>query len=186
MKEEQNGRFILQSKENDPAYLPTHVKIRDTRSIVAEDNNMDRHYRYKGCFVDIFHIAPSNSLFLYRVGAFIHGRYVKAVTNDLDNGRRSIRGRLWSGLHAVSLPLLKAFTALGNPATLRHSMGYFCKKIRLRKDLLPLKEMMFEGHPFPVPNDTDSYLRLIYGDYMALPSIDRIRVHLSRFELLDE
>lgn len=35
--------------------------------------------------------------------------------------------------------------------------------------IFPLKEIEFEGVTVSVPNDTDRYLRLLYGNYMTLP-----------------
>ena len=35
--------------------------------------------------------------------------------------------------------------------------------------LFPTKKMKFEDREFNVPNDTDTYLKLYYGDYMSLP-----------------
>lgn len=35
--------------------------------------------------------------------------------------------------------------------------------------LFPVKFMQFEGEEFPVPNNTDAYLRTLYGDYLELP-----------------
>ena len=35
--------------------------------------------------------------------------------------------------------------------------------------IFPLKEIEFEGQNFPCPNNSDEYLRLLYGDYMSYP-----------------
>lgn len=41
--------------------------------------------------------------------------------------------------------------------------------------IYPLKSIKFEGHDFPVPNNVDEYLKILYGDYQVLPPIeDRI------------
>jgi lipopolysaccharide cholinephosphotransferase len=39
----------------------------------------------------------------------------------------------------------------------------------IREEVLPLVPVEFEGHRFPAPACTDSYLRGIFGDYMTLP-----------------
>ena len=36
--------------------------------------------------------------------------------------------------------------------------------------LYPIKNILFEQHNFPCPNDLDTYLTNHYGDYMKFPS----------------
>jgi lipopolysaccharide cholinephosphotransferase len=38
-------------------------------------------------------------------------------------------------------------------------------------DIFPLKEIFFEGHKLYIPNKTDTYLSILYGDYMSLPPV---------------
>ena len=38
-----------------------------------------------------------------------------------------------------------------------------------REMIFPLKTLPFEGYELPVPNDSDSILKILYGDYMAFP-----------------
>ena len=54
---------------------------------------------------------------------------------------------------------------------------------RRRKDIFPLKEIMFEGKMFSAPNNCDGYLSLLYGDYMKLPNLDRLVYHISEIKL---
>lgn len=42
---------------------------------------------------------------------------------------------------------------------------------------VPTKKAMFEGLEVYVPNDTDSYLRNLYGDYMTLPPVEKRERH---------
>jgi lipopolysaccharide cholinephosphotransferase len=51
------------------------------------------------------------------------------------------------------------------------------------EDTFPLSEMEFEGHMFPVPHDTHAALTLIYGDYMQLPDIDKINLHVGNLTI---
>jgi len=56
---------------------------------------------------------------------------------------------------------------------------------RHMEDTLPLTEMEFEGHLFPVPKDTHAALTLKYGDYMQLPDIEKIQPHVGKLEIYD-
>ena len=37
-------------------------------------------------------------------------------------------------------------------------------------DIFPLKEIDFENIPFPCINNTEGYLKKVYGDYLKYPS----------------
>ncbi len=48
--------------------------------------------------------------------------------------------------------------------------------------IFPLKSVNFEGVPFPAPNDTDSYLKILYGNhYMQPPPLVNQITHLRTF-----
>lgn len=54
---------------------------------------------------------------------------------------------------------------------------YYFKSIRNINKIFPLKKLIFENYEFNVPNDTDFYLRGLYGDYMKLPSVEDRKNH---------
>lgn len=47
----------------------------------------------------------------------------------------------------------------------------------LRNVFLPVKKANFEGVEVNVPNDADAYLKNLYGDYMAIPPIEKRERH---------
>lgn len=53
-------------------------------------------------------------------------------------------------------------------------------------EIFPLTEMEFEGKRFPVPGQTDAFLRRYYGDYMKLPDLDNLHPHYSKIEFHEE
>ncbi len=54
--------------------------------------------------------------------------------------------------------------------TLIFDYGSVFSSIRKRDEIFPLSQMSFEDACFSVPQNWDSYLKRIYGDYMKLPS----------------
>ncbi len=53
-------------------------------------------------------------------------------------------------------------------------------------DIFPIKNIEFEACKFMCPNNTDVYLKTLYGDYMQLPSLEnRIQVHNSKIIVND-
>jgi lipopolysaccharide cholinephosphotransferase len=53
------------------------------------------------------------------------------------------------------------------------------------RDIFPLKKISFEGKEFSCPNDCDTFLRSIYGDYMKIPPKEKRQVHANSIEFLD-
>jgi lipopolysaccharide cholinephosphotransferase len=51
-----------------------------------------------------------------------------------------------------------------------------------QSDVFPLKKYVFEDYEFYGPNDADSLLRKIYGDYMTLPPVEERRIHYSEIK----
>jgi lipopolysaccharide cholinephosphotransferase len=46
-----------------------------------------------------------------------------------------------------------------------------------KKDLLPVKPIMFEGHEFSGPANPEGYLISHYGNYMKIPPEEKRVVH---------
>jgi lipopolysaccharide cholinephosphotransferase len=42
---------------------------------------------------------------------------------------------------------------------------------------MPLATVEFEGYSFPAPHDTDAYLKQMFGNYNALPNLEKLRIH---------
>jgi hypothetical protein len=40
-------------------------------------------------------------------------------------------------------------------------------------DIFPLRKINFEGIKFSAPNNPDAYLKILYGNYMELPPLDK-------------
>ncbi len=60
----------------------------------------------------------------------------------------------------------------------RHQViPYFENRIIPLKLVYPLGKIKFEGYNLNVPQNTDKYLRLIYGDYEKLPPIENRKIH---------
>lgn len=56
--------------------------------------------------------------------------------------------------------------------------GVCGKPIIIEKDdIFPLKYIKFENKEFPVPKNTDKYLKLLYGNYMELPPVEKRKGH---------
>ena len=54
---------------------------------------------------------------------------------------------------------------------------------RYKEDIFPLATLDFERHQMPVPGNYDKVLRDQYGDYMRLPDISKVNLHVSKLEI---
>lgn len=171
-----NPDYVVQTADNDPEFLFAFGKLRDLNSLVEESNGLDSLLKYRGCYIDVFTVAPSSSRKLHRLGCKLVGTELKWRVK----APGSLRSRLLKPLlHKAVFPVLSAVSRVGAGGRMRHVMPSFFSAPRRVEELLPVSEVMFEGYRFLAPHNPDAYLRRIYGDYMRLPDPDKIQVHAS-------
>lgn len=171
-----NDNYALQTYKSDENYFRTFAKVRDLHSEISEFE-LDRYYKYRGLYVDIFSIE--------RVPKYICRLY-GGVFEVIGRWRRKCGDNkfLWHILKCfqkitlwtipIARPIFRIFTK-----DLHHSYGSGFLKERHIEDIHPLTSVQFEGYTFPAPNNIDSYLSLIYGDYKQLPDTDSFVIHTS-------
>ena len=175
-------RFIKIFPNNDKNYFNAFAKVRDLHSQISEFD-LDRYYKYRGLFVDVFSLERV-PLLICR----IYGRVFKYISKwRLKCGDNKI---LWYALKCfqkcvlftipIARPLFKIFTKV-----LHHSYGSYFPKERYFEDIYPLNDISFEGYMFPAPHNIDHYLKTIYGEYHKLPNLDAIDIHTSFCEFND-
>jgi len=174
---ESDLNLVLQTHKTDPEYYAMHAKVRNEDFPIEDIFGIDVDYKYKGVFIDIFHLRKSS----YTLNRFF------SYSGKIFDKISTMRG--WNGGRRT---LLKVYYELVNEcfigciariADKKCSVYYEWMGSRWKPsprnpvDLFPLKEMSFEGHSFFVPANPDAYLKGMYGDYMKLPNLDKLRKH---------
>ncbi len=55
-----------------------------------------------------------------------------------------------------------------------------------KEEVFPLKKTTFEGYEFFIPNNSDEYLKILYGDdYMTLPPKNKRHTHADSIEIYE-
>lgn len=180
VRKRNNTDYVVQTSANDPEFLFAFGKLRDLNSLVEESNGLDSLLKYRGCYIDVFTIAPSSSRKLHRLGCKLVGTELKWRVKHPGG---IVTRLIHSLVHGVAFPVLSAVGSIGAGDRLRHVMPSFFSAPRSKGDLFPLSEVEFEGYRFKAPRDTDAYLRRIYGDYMRLPDPDKLQVHAAKISI---
>ncbi len=173
----------LQSTKSDYNYVAPYVKIRDLKSRLYETLGKDCNYRYRGIYMDVFYIER-NFKFFVRIAAKLHGIVYKLSYNSKSkSGYRFLCKRgLLNTLQYMVYPLLYGLAKLLKAEDYYQCLGAGFLGVRHEEDLFPLSKINFEGRSFPAPANVDAYLSELYGDYMKLPDLSKIEVHLNNIE----
>lgn len=173
--------MALQSLDTDPNYFFFYAKLRDRRSLLEENNGYDRAWRERGIYMDIFPFYKQ-PLWIHRLSEIAQGHVYKIMrTTQGNNGLWKVR-MITRFNQKILYPVLGALCRLF-PARETYGLGIPYHDPRHMEDIMPLTETEFEGHMLPVPKDCDRVLTLKYGDYMRLPDIDEVNLHVSRMEI---
>lgn len=178
------SNMALQSLDTDPNYFFFYVKIRDRRSHLEELNHYDRVWKEQGIYIDIFPFYKQ-PLWIHLLSEKLQGHVYK-IMNRMGNSLNEMwKVRLITRINNKFIyPFLRLLCKMSNSRE-TYGLGIPYHDPRYMEDTFPLTEAEFEGHMFPVPKDMHAALTLKYGNYMQLPDIDKINLHISKLEIYD-
>lgn len=165
-------RYKLQSHKTDKSYCMNILKVRDMHSHVHEMRRWGgkeypiEYDKYNGYFVDVFTIEKSSRPLLWC-------SRVPIRLLSIAQFRWGWSSRNLSLLYVISemfYSVLRCISKL-NPFAkyYYHSYGSWFMSRRIKDEVVPTSLISFEGEIVSAPNNSDAFLRRIYGDYMRLP-----------------
>ena len=176
--------LALQNDETDPNYFFYYAKVRDRRSKMLEQNNYDRLWQEQGIYIDIFPLEQ-HPIWLHKLTEKTVGHMYKIWRTSTDDTKaiRKVR-RIFDFNNRFVFPCLRAILPLFtfHSSLFTSGMGIPFHKRRYMDEIFPLTTHVFEGREFPVPRDADSHLRHLYGDYMQLPDLNKLAIHVGKLE----
>lgn len=187
MKELPDDLFY-QDSETDAQHCWTFAKVRDSKTKVLEEKEMEDYDKPHGVFVDIFPHEKCFSPRLKKIIDVLYGRCYRARRHHLAYTKSDvfIAHLLWP----FAWTLVKVYRYISNLVNAKKRMQIFGSFARLysfrEEDVFPLCEVTFEGHKFFAPKDYDKYLSSIYGDYMKIPEEKDRNIHMVKVEYLNK
>ena len=184
--------LFLQNKDTEDNYPDPITRVRHNDTYYPQEFSLRFKYKHYGCWVDIYPLRDNSSYtfksFLQRISKEILTRMV------YKRSYRELKGLKTRDvvLHYVSciLPLrtwvrmrdclsdmkynkANYYTIVVNP--------YNYKKMRWKKSYFGIpKKLFFEGKEYCVPSNPDKILRITYGEYMALPPVEKRVGHIPK------
>lgn len=177
---------------NDPSYFYPFAKVCDNRTKLVENTFI---HSPMGIYIDVF---PIDGVSLNIKEREKQHRYL-AFLNRLLKHKYSPFNRKRTLIKKLFLPIVKLFLLPWDCNDISKKMEMYAQRNSFhsseivgcviedseREDYFFPKEwlgsnnkLLFEGIPFIVPQNTVSYLKLLYGDYMKLPPVnERVGKH---------
>jgi lipopolysaccharide cholinephosphotransferase len=111
------------------------------------------------------------------------------TSTDDKKAIRKVR-RIFDFNNRFLFPLFRGLLSILSPLTssllpLTSAMGIPFHNPRFAKEIFPLTTHAFEGHQLPVPHDADAHLRHIFGNYMQLPDLTKLKPHVGQIEIYE-
>ena len=184
--------LALQNDTTDPNYFYFYAKVRDRRSRMLEQNGYDRLWQEQGIYIDIFPMEQ-HPIWLHKLTEKSVGHMYKIWRTSTNDAKaiRQVR-RIFNFNNRLLFPCLRSclsfFTlhsSLFTSNVITSGMGIPFHNPRYAKEIFPLTTHVFEGHQLPVPHDADAHLRHIFGDYMQLPDLDKLKPHVGQIEIFE-
>ncbi len=167
--------YSWHDNENDPKFYSSFAKLRDKKSSILENNPWNEYYNQHGIYIDIFRLYPSGMKKLEQAANWYHHKFVFGIAKRKSPFLRNhVTKVTYLIMERVISPICRYLTKLNAKELLRHRIGSEFIKPRYAKDVEQTIRVPFEDTLLPVPKGYDNYLRTLYGDYLQIPSIDKI------------
>lgn len=179
---ELDGTMALQCRQTDENYFFQYAKLRDRRSVLDENNGYDRIFKERGIYIDIFPI-DKHPKWLQRLSMQTIGHTYKILKRK-DLKDEVIIGKVMRWVHLnerIIYPVMRGIAKLTGGVYL-DAFGVPFVVERHLEDIFPLTTLEFEGHQMPVPGNYDKVLTDQYGNYMQLPDLDKVNLHVGKLE----
>lgn len=180
------GRYKCYSTKTSPEYMLPFAKVSDERTVMRETLYENDEY---GIYIDVFPVDA--------MGA--KGQIFKSIwlnrflnTQKAVLGHRSLKKDIVLALGKIVLypiSISKVLSAMETVAT-KYKFGdtptceVFCSST-VEREIVPTSyflnynDAIFEGMPFSVVKDFDSYLTVLYGDWRKEPPVEeRVSTHV--------
>lgn len=182
-------QFAVQNLSTDKYYSLTFTKIVDKKSKTIDSTGVysQSKRKYQGLWVDIFPVIKGNvhlRLWLDR----LYGGCYRRVHHFAPFSISVVISYILYPFAWLAKQLMSFFCSFCDDNLRMDDFGTIENESKCQKfydDFIPTKEMMFENHPFLVPNKHDKVLTYYYGDYMKLPNEEQRVGHLTHFEFFE-
>lgn len=175
----QIGDYVLQTHRTDEGYYRFWPVLRDTKSEYLHEDDLytEKTLKFRGCQIDVFPVVPRYGKNVMKVNLF-----TKKVVNKLwmekpQNNSLLVNMAFFMASKLI-YPLLRFFgKSKDEHLTFDFGVG-FENEDRVKSEIFPLSEVVFEGHVFKAPNNPIAYCKRIYGDNcMEMPTGNQIYNH---------
>ena len=192
-----NSNYIIDNINTNDKYYSNFTKIRKKNTIFEQDSQV-KYDGPKGVWIDIFpldEVKKINSKIASmqkNIGKTL-SRLVLYKNNIIEGRYKSFKNVLGKMVFFKSKTLIGFIDKIyqlqnnktNNECVINLPSGYSHKKETYKKiNYFPAKKLEFEGKQYNVPNNYDSVLTQLFGDYMKLPPQEqRITHNPVRIEL---
>ena len=184
LRKEHSKEFVLHSMRSDVEYVNCFAKYRKREGRIESTSRRYDYYKWRGIGFDIFTIEKTN-YFAAKVASTFYGN-IQHLSSYIRWGW--LRKPLIRLIELVSLfiifPLLRVVGLINPKGEYHYALGQgWAKHTFFMENTFPLTTAEFEGLSFPVPKDTDAYLRNVYGNWREIPDDEQIRrcIHCKEY-----
>ena len=178
--------MILQTSRTP--YYGSHIsKVRYVNSFMNADESESVNLEHRGVFVDIFSVErmymfPKRVIDVFYCPSFKHYKILNPFSS-VGNFLKYALALFLLPFCFAAIGCLRTFYKCWKTNKMAYSYGLNFHRHRRYDEIFPLKTIEFEGRQLPCPNDTDTYLRRLFGDYMQVPPPEQRVTHATEIKI---